>query len=106
MEKLKQLLNNQLETEITRYDNLKKLDIVLSELPVCDSTNIDYNNISNKLDYDNIFQEIVNRLNKVPIMKHECNSCGAILEIDSDKHIFHCPYCNSVYAIGTTHLNG
>lgn len=30
----------------------------------------DYNNITNKLDYDNIFQEIVNRLNKVPIMKH------------------------------------
>ena len=106
MEKEKHLLNNQLETEIINYNNLKKLDISSNELATYDDTITYYNNIENKLDYDSIFKEIMNRFNKVPIMKHECNSCGATLEIDSNKHIFHCPYCNSVYAIGTTHLNG
>lgn len=40
-----------------------------------------------------------------PLVKMECHNCGGSLEIDTNKHIFHCPYCNAVYAVGTNHIN-
>lgn len=54
---------------------------------------------------DEIYQMMVKRLERVPVVKHECHSCGAVLELDADKHIFVCKYCGSCYAIGTQRIN-
>lgn len=54
---------------------------------------------------DEMFKLIVERLNRVPMIKQECRNCGGVLELSADKHIFHCPYCNSVYAVGVSQIN-
>lgn len=54
--------------------------------------------------YDDIFNKLIARLSKAPIVEHKCHNCGGTVELDEDKHIFHCPYCNSVYAIGTNQI--
>lgn len=53
---------------------------------------------------ESIFDYISKKLNKVPTVEHKCHNCGATLEIDTNKHIFNCPYCESVYAIGTQNI--
>ena len=50
-------------------------------------------------------KQIIERLSVKPTFKHKCNSCGATLEMDSDKHIFLCKYCGSAYAVGTQMIN-
>lgn len=54
---------------------------------------------------DEIIAAIFERLGKSPIVKHECHSCGAVLEMDENKHIFVCKYCGNVYAINTEMVN-
>ena len=57
------------------------------------------------LDYDDIFKEMAKRFNRTPTVEHKCHNCGGTLEIKPDQGIFKCPYCHSVYAIGTTKIN-
>lgn len=58
------------------------------------------------LDYDKIFEAMVSRFNKmVPTVEHKCHNCGGTLEINANQGIFKCPYCRSVYAIGTLRIN-
>lgn len=57
------------------------------------------------LDKDALIEEIMRRFNKAPVLEHKCNNCGAVLKIDSNKHIFHCEYCGAAYAIGTSMIN-
>ena len=52
-----------------------------------------------------LYDEFIHSLSKVPVLEHKCNSCGGIIEMDADKHIFVCPYCGTTYAIGTTMIN-
>lgn len=56
---------------------------------------------------DEIFRMMMARWGTAPkpMMKMECHACGGTLEVDTMKHIFHCPYCHSVYAIGTNQIN-
>lgn len=56
---------------------------------------------------DEIFRMMMARwgLDPKPLMKMECHNCGGVLDMDTNKHIFHCPYCNAVYAVGTNHVN-
>lgn len=54
---------------------------------------------------DSVIEEIMRRLTFVPTFEHKCNSCGGVLEIKADEHIFRCPYCNTCYAIGTNMKN-
>lgn len=44
-------------------------------------------------------------LTVAPTVEHKCHNCGGTLEIENTKHIFICPYCKSVYAIGTEQIN-
>lgn len=53
---------------------------------------------------EKIFKYIADKFNKVPTVDHKCHNCGAVLRIDMSKHIFNCPYCESVYAIGTQNI--
>lgn len=63
-----------------------------------ESTKIQY-------DYDDIFQEMMKRFSKKPLIKHQCHSCGATLELEEEKHIFVCKYCGSCYVVGTEMIN-
>lgn len=44
-------------------------------------------------------------LNKPVYYKMECQSCGAPIEQKINDHILKCPYCHSVYAVGTKMVN-
>jgi predicted RNA-binding Zn-ribbon protein involved in translation (DUF1610 family) len=35
---------------------------------------------------------------------HNCTNCGAQLEVEENKPIFHCKYCGSTYVIGTAQV--
>ena len=41
----------------------------------------------------------------IPTFEHKCNNCGGTVEMDIDNHIFRCPYCGSVYAVGVKMIN-
>ena len=68
--------------------------------------------ISNKyLDEDGLryFAEklenkIMGKLSAHPTFEYKCHNCGGTLKMDIENHIFNCPYCDSVYAIGTSHV--
>lgn len=55
--------------------------------------------------YDDIFEEMKKRFNMTPIVHHNCHNCGGRLELREDEHIFNCPYCGSVYAVGIQQIN-
>lgn len=55
---------------------------------------------------EKLFEEFVQSISKVPVLEHKCNNCGGTIEMDAEQHIFKCPYCGSVYAIGTKQVNG
>lgn len=50
-------------------------------------------------------QNLLKKLSFHPTFEHKCNNCGGTIELDINNHIFKCPYCNSVYAIGTKQIN-
>ena len=80
-------------------ENLNKLsEVITSNLKVT-NTGIDISTEHSSLNYDNIFEEMMKRLSVKPVLKHQCTNCLAVLELDINKRIFHCPYCNAVYAI-------
>lgn len=73
----------------------------ISEYTISDAID----SIENRIDYDQIFNEIAKRFNQTPIIEHKCHNCGGVLEIKANDGIFKCPYCHSCYAIGTTRIN-
>lgn len=56
--------------------------------------------------YDLIFDNIIKKLNIKPTFEHKCHNCGGTLIMNTEQHIFNCPYCDSVYAIGTSQIYG
>lgn len=50
-------------------------------------------------------KKIWDRLNKTVSLVHNCKNCGAKLEVDEKKPIFHCKYCGSTYIIGAIQPN-
>ena len=50
-------------------------------------------------------QNLIKELSFYPTFEHKCHNCGGTIELDIRNHIFKCPYCNSVYAIGTQQVN-
>lgn len=54
---------------------------------------------------EELYEKILAKFSHAPLVKHQCASCGAVLEIDADNHIFVCKYCGSVYAINTQMVN-
>lgn len=49
--------------------------------------------------------KIWKRLNKTVSLVHNCQNCGARLEIEENHPIFHCKYCGSTYIIGSVQPN-
>ncbi len=50
-------------------------------------------------------QALMETLSEAPIFEHKCNNCGGTVKLDINEHIFKCPYCDSIYAIGTLNIN-
>jgi len=55
---------------------------------------------------EDLIEEITRKWYVKPTFEYKCNNCGGTIEMDVDQHIFRCPYCGSVYAIGTRQVNG
>ena len=49
-------------------------------------------------------KKIWNRLNMQISLVHNCANCGATLEIEENKPVFHCKYCGSTYIIGPAQI--
>lgn len=79
-----------------------KLEITPSQLELTsgwDSISDGNNSLKEEL------QKIWDRLNRTVSLVHNCKNCGAKLEIDENKPIFHCKYCGSTYIIGAVQPN-
>jgi predicted RNA-binding Zn-ribbon protein involved in translation (DUF1610 family) len=69
-----------------------------------------YDGIQYKISLDKeikeqLFEEFLSNMSQIPVFEHKCNSCGGIIEMDANNHIFVCPYCGTTYAIGTMMIN-
>ena len=49
-------------------------------------------------------EKIMNKLHKTISLVHNCANCGAQLNIEENKPLFHCKYCGSTYLIGTAQI--
>ena len=50
-------------------------------------------------------KKLLAKLTVHPTFEHKCHNCGGTLTMNIEQHIFNCPYCDSVYAIGTMQIN-
>lgn len=53
----------------------------------------------------NMLNELTNKVNRTVSMVHNCRQCGAKLEIEENKPIFHCKYCGTTYIVGAINVN-
>lgn len=49
--------------------------------------------------------ELKRRVNRTVALVHNCKCCGASLEVNEDKPIFHCRYCGATYLLGSVQPN-
>jgi DNA-directed RNA polymerase subunit RPC12/RpoP len=49
-------------------------------------------------------QKQMENMNKKIFLIHNCANCGATLNIEENKPVFHCKYCGSTYLIGTAQI--
>ena len=59
---------------------------------------------SDRYELENKITEIMKRLNRTVSLVHNCANCGAQLNIEENKPVFHCKYCGSTYLIGTAQI--
>jgi len=68
------------------------------DLAGADNYNTGVGNLKDEID------KIWEKLNTSVNMVHNCQNCGATLEIEENKPIFHCKYCGSAYIVGSARL--
>lgn len=56
------------------------------------------NNLENEINF--IIQKMSTHISLV----HNCANCGATLNIEENKPVFHCKYCGSTYLVGTAQI--
>lgn len=49
-------------------------------------------------------QKQIENMDKKIFLIHNCANCGATLNIEENKPVFHCKYCGSAYLIGTAQI--
>lgn len=59
-----------------------------------------FDTVNVKADYSDEINKIWERLNQTVSMVHNCQSCGATLEVEENKPIIHCKYCGNTYLVG------
>lgn len=50
-------------------------------------------------------KELEARMNKTVSLVHNCQLCGATLEIEEGRQIVYCKYCGGTYLVGAVQLN-
>lgn len=50
-------------------------------------------------------KELKTRVNRTVALVHNCQRCGASLEVDEHKSIFCCKYCGATYLLGSIQPN-
>lgn len=113
-----------LETDIEKYNYLRdtnhlKDDVayIIKDYPTIDKIHIggqDFKISGSSMMHDGIIDRGVNLLDEINKLKkamsakvtmvHNCQNCGAALDIEENRPVFHCKYCGAVYLIGTERL--
>lgn len=70
-----------------------------STTPIVDDTSTDIYNLVAEL------KELKARVNRTVALVHNCQKCGASLEVDEHKSIFCCKYCGATYLLGSVQPN-
>lgn len=70
-----------------------------STTPIVDHTSTDIYNLVAEL------KELKARVNRTVALVHNCQKCGASLEVDEHKSIFCCKYCGATYLLGSVQPN-
>lgn len=50
-------------------------------------------------------KELKTRVNRTVALVHNCQRCGATLEVDEHKSVFCCKYCGATYLLGSIQPN-
>lgn len=64
----------------------------------------EYDTIDNIKDELKKIKENMNRKLNITML-HGCRNCGAKIDVEINKPIFHCKYCGTTYVIGTVQQN-
>lgn len=76
-----------------------------TSINISDEFNTKVNSIQNCLEYEiNELKDKLKNMNKHISLIHNCANCGATLNIEENKPVFHCKYCGSAYLIGTAQI--
>ena len=67
--------------------------------PIVDYRTTDINSLVAEL------KELKARVNRTVALVHNCQKCGASLEVDEHKSIFCCKYCGATYLLGSVQPN-
>lgn len=67
--------------------------------PIVDYRTTDINSLVAEL------KELKARVNRTVALVHNCQRCGASLEVDEHKSIFCCKYCGATYLLGSVQPN-
>ena len=86
---------------IKSNDTISKIQIGNKVYDIDETNNYVGKSVGN---LENEINKIWEKLNTSVNMIHNCQNCGATLEIEENKPIFHCKYCNSVYVVGSARL--
>ena len=70
-----------------------------STAPIVDDASTDIYNLVKEL------KELKARVNRTVALVHNCQKCGASLEVDEHKSIFCCKYCGATYLLGSVQPN-
>lgn len=104
--------NGRLCASIAPYNDLRRENIstsydISSNFNVSSNSNyrIDGNAYIPIPTEEELMKKILKKLSNVPLIQHKCHSCGAMLEVEENKHIFLCKYCGSTYAFDTKMIN-
>lgn len=81
----------------SKFENLRNIPVTTISNRYLDEDGLKY--FAEKLE-----NKIMGKLSVYPTFEHKCHNCGGTLKMDIENHIFNCPYCDSVYALGTSHI--
>ena len=86
------------------YNGRRYTTTTFNSVDTIDTINIGYNTIDNIKDELKQLKENMNRKLNITML-HGCRNCGAKIDVEINKPIFHCKYCGTTYVIGTVQQN-
>ena len=104
-------LKTQLDNHVPCITTTKNWSVTLPDAPnlynvltTTDIPSVDYS-VNTIKEMMKELNELKRRVNRTVALVHNCKCCGASLEVNEDKPIFHCRYCGATYLLGSVQPN-